>query len=168
MQDDLGRHRFGKGLFGWVLFIALAVMLFMLLNKPGGEYANVAVSDVFQQLKDGQVSYVSIEGERLVGEFRTPLALGQQGERVLKFQTALPPGSAADFATLRYLADNAQGAKVYVENNPNLLTNILVPLIPWLLIFGFIWFFVFRQLRRTAQRAPTPTPVVIVNPEARR
>src|SRR5206468_2909364 len=27
---------------------------------------------------------------------------------------------------------------------------ILVPLIPWLLIFGFIWFFVFRQLRNSA------------------
>src|SRR5437667_470076 len=28
--------------------------------------------------------------------------------------------------------------------------NILLPLIPWLLIFGFIWFFVFRQLRNSA------------------
>src|SRR5437667_9776892 len=28
--------------------------------------------------------------------------------------------------------------------------NILLPLIPWLLIIGFIWFFIFRQLRNSA------------------
>ena len=28
--------------------------------------------------------------------------------------------------------------------------NIILPFIPWLLIFGFIWFFVFRQLRNSA------------------
>ena len=31
----------------------------------------------------------------------------------------------------------------------NWVYNILLPVIPWLLIFGFIWFFVFRQLRRS-------------------
>jgi len=28
--------------------------------------------------------------------------------------------------------------------------NILLPLVPWLLILAFIWFFVFRQLRNSA------------------
>ena len=30
----------------------------------------------------------------------------------------------------------------------NWVNNILLPVIPWVLIFGVIWFFVFRQLRR--------------------
>jgi hypothetical protein len=38
-----------------------------------------------------------------------------------------------------------------------------VPLIPWLLIFGFIWFFVFRQLRMQGVRGQQPTPVYVVN-----
>ena len=38
----------------------------------------------------------------------------------------------------------------HAENNQNLLSTILIPLIPWLLIFAFIWFFVFRQLRNSA------------------
>jgi cell division protease FtsH len=40
--------------------------------------------------------------------------------------------------------------KVEAKNQSNLLMNILLPLVPWLLIFGFIWFFVFRQLRNSA------------------
>ena len=38
--------------------------------------------------------------------------------------------------------------------------------VTWLLILAFIWFFVFRQLRKNAA-ARTPMPVIIVNPEAR-
>src|SRR4051812_32199937 len=145
-----GGLRFGRGLFGWVLFIALAVMLFMLLNKSGAQYASVPVSEVFKQLKEDKVKEVTIDGDKLTGEFREPQAVGEKNERITKFQTALPVNSSTDFATLRYLIDNAQNAKVNVENSPNLLINILVPLIPWLLIFGFIWFFVFRQLRNSA------------------
>jgi ATP-dependent Zn protease len=165
MTNDLGRPAFGKGLFGWVLFIALAVMLFMLLNKTNAQYSPVAISDVLEQLKDGHVSYVTIDGDKLVGEFRSPLPLGEQRERIVRFQSPLPTGAGGEFATLQYLTDNAQGAKVYVENGPNLLMNILVPLIPWLLIFGFIWFFVFRQLRNVRKPGTPVEPmrVVVVN-----
>src|SRR5436853_7182689 len=41
-------------------------------------------------------------------------------------------------------------ASLRAEDNANLVVNILVPLIPWLLILAFIWFFVFRQLRNSA------------------
>lgn len=34
----------------------------------------------------------------------------------------------------------------------------IVPLVPWLLIFGFVWFFVFRQLRGSARKAFDSNP----------
>ena len=46
-----GGLRFGRGLFGWVLFIALAVMLFMLLSKSQMQYAHVALSDFYSRLE---------------------------------------------------------------------------------------------------------------------
>ncbi len=45
---------------------------------------------------------------------------------------------------------NRGDTKVDAENSSNLVTTILLPLVPWLLIFGFIWFFLFRQLRNSA------------------
>jgi ATP-dependent Zn protease len=58
-------------------------------------------------------------------------------------------GSNWDF--VRWLLENSRGtATVEIRNANNVLVNILLPLIPWLLIFGFIWFFVFRQLRKTS------------------
>jgi preprotein translocase subunit YajC len=54
-----------------------------------------------------------------------------------------------------------------VETSANLLVNVLLPLVPWFLIFAFIWFFVFRQLRRAQPGEPKPAPVYIVTPENR-
>ena len=76
-------------LFGWVLFIGLAVMLFMLMQRRPNMPAPA------------------------------PPAMPAMPGR--------PPAPV-----------------------PAPLLNIVLPLIPWLLIFGFIWFFVFRQLRKSS------------------
>jgi cell division protease FtsH len=145
-----GGLRVGRGLFGWVLFIALAVMLFMLLNKSQQQFAPVPLSDFISRLQDDKVSKLTIDGDKILGEFTKPEPIGEKGQSVGKFQTALPAGSSQTWELTKYILDNRKNAEVNVENSPNLLLNILVPLIPWLLIFGFIWFFVFRQLRNSA------------------
>src|SRR5213594_1734354 len=48
-----GGLRFGRGLLGWVLFIALAVMLFMLLSKQGGGYKTIPLSEFMNILEPG-------------------------------------------------------------------------------------------------------------------
>ena len=55
-----GGLRFGRGLFGWVLFVALAVMLFMLLQKNQLPYARIALSDFFSRLEADQVATLTI------------------------------------------------------------------------------------------------------------
>src|SRR4051795_1084218 len=45
-----GGLRFGRGLFGWVLFIGLAIMLFMLLNAKASSTKNLAWSEFYHVL----------------------------------------------------------------------------------------------------------------------
>ena len=40
------------------------------------------------------------------------------------------------------------------------MTDLLIQLTPWLLIFGFIWFFVFRKLRRRHERTLAADPTL--------
>ena len=42
--------RFGRGLMGWVLFIGLAIMLFMLLNQGNRGAKNLAWSEFYRAL----------------------------------------------------------------------------------------------------------------------
>ena len=134
--------------FGWVLFIALAIMLFMLLNKGSSQYALISVDEFASRLKSDRVQVVTVETDRLLGEFRQPEAIGPQGVLVQRFQVQLPTGTTQNWTFMQWLLDNRANAMVRVENSPNLLLQVIIPLIPWVLIFGFIWFFVFRNLRK--------------------
>src|SRR5687767_11184678 len=143
--------RFGRGLFGWVLFIALAVMLFMLLNKGSTQYASIPLSEFTTRLEQDRVETLTIETDKLLGQFRGDgERIGPKGEKVGKFQTALPAGANNTWEFTQWVLDHRKGAEIKVENSPNWLLQVIIPLIPWLLIFGFIWFFVFRQLRNSA------------------
>lgn len=80
------------------------------------------------------------------------------GSSSVTFSVTLPQGVTESWAFVQWVLDNRRDAQVTVDNNSSLLVNILVPLIPWLLIFGFIWFFVFRVLRRVQIQQPAPQP----------
>src|SRR5438552_9013191 len=98
-------------------------------------------------MKVDRVAYLDIGKDELFGEFRRPQVL--RGEQIAKFRVPLPEGTTSNWAFTQWLIENRGDAGLGVrDGGQNLLVNIFVPLIPWLLIFGFIWFFVFRQLRR--------------------
>ncbi|HZN65287.1 MAG TPA: ATP-dependent zinc metalloprotease FtsH, partial [Tepidisphaeraceae bacterium] len=196
-----GGLRFGRGLFGWVLFIGLAIMLFMLLSKQGShvkpiplsEFMNVvdpvgrgagsglvratapATSPAVSAIPNGpeqpasrpanpgptvapapaqasaprlKIEWITIEGDELTGKFEKQEAVA--GQRVEWFKVALPPNMSQDWAFQHWLWTKAGDARIDIKGTNSLVINILLPLIPWLLIFGFIWFFIFRQLRNSA------------------
>jgi ATP-dependent Zn protease len=135
-------------IFGWALFIFVALALVVLLNKPASSaYATIPLSDFTSRLDSDLVKVVEVRHDELIGEFKSTETIG--GDKVQKFRVVLPEGSTASWNFTPWLVEHRQNATVLAQNEPNLLLNILVPLIPWLLIFGFIWFFVFRQLRKS-------------------
>jgi len=136
-----------RGLFGWVVFIALAVLMFMVVNKSNTERPLVPFSSFQGALVSGKLQSVTISGDEIFGEFKTPQRVAGNPAPVQKFKTVVPTGMGASWGFMEWMLDHRQGADIVVENNQNLLLKVLVPLIPWLLIFGLIWFFVFRQTR---------------------
>jgi cell division protease FtsH len=152
-----------RRLVGWVIFIALAVLLLLLLNKSDNQHLQIPLSDFESRLKADRVQHVTIEGDNLVGDFRNAETFPQVSSPVRQFRVILPSGAGQDWRFVQWVLDNRSGAVVDVANNPNLLIDILVPLIPWLLIFAFLWFFVSRQMKNIQAQRP-PSPVYIVPP----
>jgi len=151
-NNNNGGMRFSRGLFGWFLFGSLCIMLFLLLQNSRGGHVTLTIGDVLTQGEQGNVKEYVIEGDQIKGEFKTPVAFpGVQAQQVTRFRADIPPNSGP--LMLGHLMEHRNGAELRAENSQNLLLTILVPLIPWLLIFGFIWFFVFRQLRNSASGA---------------
>src|SRR4051794_8865723 len=161
-----GGMKFGRGLVGWVLFVALAIMLFMLLKNQGKTYTTIPFNEFNTRLapdrppvaggaaaeKPGsqadKIESLRLEGDDLFGKFVKAEEIPEKGP-VTYFKVVLPPGSAT-YEMLKDISQRVGLAKFEVEPSNSLIINILLPLIPWLLIFGFIWFFVFRQLRNSA------------------
>src|SRR4051812_34031752 len=145
-----GGMRFGRGVFGWVLFIGLVVLLFMLVKQQGNAYVSVPMSDFWTQLTGGNVKELTIDGDEVKGTFLKTIH-SSDGKDVDRFISPLPVGVSMNWEFLQSILNASKDkAKVTVNNNQNLLLQVILPLIPWLLIFGFIWFFVFRQLRNSA------------------
>ena len=145
-----GGMRFSRGLFGWFLFLALCAALFLLLNNRGGQYISLNFGDVLHQLQEGNVKLLSMETDQIKGEFRQPVTFPGPGmSSVTRFRADVPPGSLSQQLGV-YIVQNRGPADLMAENSQNLLVTIIVPLIPWLLIFAFVWFFIFRQLRNSA------------------
>jgi cell division protease FtsH len=141
--------RVGRGLFGWVLFISLAIMLVMLLRSTTTTHQPIPISDFETLLSQNRIEEFTIDGNDIEGTVKDGVTIPGAGSTKY-FSTEYPEGT---FSNGSYLVDlmNKRGAtKVEAKNQSNLLMNILLPLVPWLLIFGFIWFFVFRQLRNSA------------------
>src|SRR5437016_2455175 len=86
-----GGIKFGRGLFGWVLFIGLAVMLFIILQNKGHGSVNIDISELKRQFKDGNVEVVTVDGDTLRGNFLRDITTA--GQKVHSFRTEVPQGS---------------------------------------------------------------------------
>jgi cell division protease FtsH len=151
-----GTLRFRNGLFGWLVFIGLAVMLVILVQNSKKQVTEIAWSSFKNALYDkdpqtgketnkGLIEAMKIENDELSGKFKEQQII--DGAKVTFFKAQFPPGFFSTSSGSLWLLDHAGGAKIEAENGNSFLLQFVVPLIPWILIFGFIWFFVFRQLR---------------------
>src|SRR5437870_7764368 len=95
--------KFGRGIFGWALFIGLAVMLFVFLkNTQGGTY-DVAWSDFQAQLLANNVKEIKLDTDEITGEFIAPPAFTNT---LVKFKTVLPSGVSTQFEFLKWLTEH--------------------------------------------------------------
>lgn len=148
-----GGMKFGRGLFGWVLFIGLAVMLFIVLQTNRKNQQDVSMTELETQANNKNIAELVVDGEIVRGKFGTPVQVGTSPNKAIQFRCEVPVGQVGSPWYMQWVQDlsrKSNNASLKAENNANLVMNLLLPLIPWLLIFAFIWFFVFRQLRNSA------------------
>ncbi len=73
--------RFGRGIFGWVLFIMLAIMLITLLHFKDKPSARMSLSDVQTKMDEGKVQSITVEGDDMTGTFVAPQPLAANRNR---------------------------------------------------------------------------------------
>lgn len=146
------------GLIGWALFIfiGLAVMFVMLMKQGRSNFPIVSLSQLSADIETGNVSIVNVSDDELTYVAAAP------GAPVVRVNLLQGMGKDWNFVHWLMADHNGKAATVNYDTNGNMVNNLILPLIPWLLIFFFCWLF-FARMLKIAMR---PRPVVIVNPEA--
>jgi len=168
-ESWLRRHRQVLLLVGAGL---AAFAVFALLSRPASRRAPAApelsLTDLSSHFDVGSVATVTVGEDELFGDFASPQFVGKV--QVTRFHVTLPTGTTSDWAFTAWLLANARQANVSAapKREESLAMTVLVPLIPWALIFAFLWFLFFRLSRQQRCTPAEPIRAVVVGPNDQR
>ncbi len=146
--------RMSRGIFSWIVILALGLMFLFMLNQNMSRKHKIEISQFWTHIRNGDIEKVTVQDNAIIGQFykgRVP-PNAPQGTR--EFETAYL-GIAQKIEDVRkdvetITAENGHPPVVFASRvNSNLLLNILLSTIPWLLLIAIIWFLLFRQLRQS-------------------
>ncbi|MCS7032457.1 MAG: ATP-dependent zinc metalloprotease FtsH, partial [Phycisphaerae bacterium] len=128
-------------------------MLFVLVQQQRNAADELSLSEFQAELtaEPSNVRDVVIEGDTISGNLNNPRKDAKVPNQTL-YKVVIPTGASTDWQFMQWLLElrGTRPIDIKVQNNQNLWINLLLPLIPWLLIFAIIYFFIFRQLRNSA------------------
>jgi cell division protease FtsH len=126
----------------WIIIALLLVALFNLFQSPnqGNGRVEVMYSEFSQQLNEGAVRDVTIQGNRIDGTFSDSR----------RFRTLVPPNTSN--LTTRLEEHNVQIDVQDPDGNMSPLLSILINWFPMLLLLA-VWIFFIRQMQSGSGRA---------------
>jgi len=136
--------KMSRNLVSWLVLLGLAMLLVALLNHSMGPNPEISISKFKEWVRDDQVQLVRIKEDGLIEGLRKE---PEAPNLPLQFRVAYPREAIDhDFLNEMVEAVRKGGGDVKYEKQ-NQFVLLLLSMLPWILIFGFIWFFIFRQLR---------------------
>ena len=138
--------RLSRNMVSWLVLLALAMALVAVLNDSLSPSHEFAINDFWKQVKNQNIDRVVIHEGGVVEGLMKQLPEGSPPNSSLQFRVDFPRGTI-DGEFLKELRESLPEDTVIKSQKPNQFLLVLVSTLPWLLVIGFIWFFVFRQLR---------------------
>ncbi len=135
--------KMSRGVMSWLLFVMIALMLVVLLNHSMDPRTKITWSEFCGYVEDGSIESLVLRDRSIYGELTSSEGAPDGAGR--RFEVPIRP-NVVDFEFDKWLRTSLPDAEIKIEED-SILMAVLINLLPWLLIFAFIWFVVFRQLR---------------------
>ena len=134
-----------RGVFGWMAFILCTLVLVMMVMNAVNKQRMLRWDQFKNEVRDGNIATAVIHEDKIIGTLKEVKEVDASNA----FRVDLPLSNTGDIREKisEEIIRTCPGAKVSFDNNSGYIANILMYLIPWILIFAFAWFFIFRQLR---------------------
>ncbi len=139
--------KMSRNMISWIVLMGLALLLVALLQSTMLTPQDVSISEFDALVRNDNVKEIVLKEDEYIEGTKRHLTEGEPAGTPLEFRVAYPrQGIDGAFLEKMIVAVREGGGDVKYEKQ-NQFVILLVSMLPWLLIFGFIWFFIFRQLR---------------------
>jgi len=133
--------KMNRGVFAWLLLIGLAIALFVFLSRAQHQAAEKKFGELKNYVKQNDVEEVLIKGDRMIATLKEGVQGANQPRKIFVVISA----ESQELLVRELIRAGGEGLIKYEE--PSVWGPLLISFLPWLLIFGLIWFFLFRGLR---------------------
>ena len=142
--------RMSRNAFSWILIFGLALMLLFMLNNSMNRAHEISITDWERHLKNGEVDTIVAKNHSFSGRMRTKFKDADTDQYIVKYPLA---GEFEEFrqrVERLWTESHAPGEPYDIswEEDSNVLLSILLSVLPWMVLIGLAYFFLFRQLRQ--------------------
>ncbi|MEK6676208.1 MAG: ATP-dependent zinc metalloprotease FtsH [Planctomycetota bacterium] len=137
--------RVPRNLASWLVLLGLAMVLVALLNSSFASPETISISKFESWVEAKEIKTVQIKPDGVLEGVRTGPEHDAPAGKSLQFRVLYPP-EAIDSELVQRLRKSLPDAEVF-SDRPNQFMVVLVNLLPWLLLFAFVWFVIFRQIK---------------------
>jgi cell division protease FtsH len=143
------RMRMSRGVMSWIGFLLIALMIALVVSQGYQAPERLTIDEFWSRAANNDFDEIVISDDAISGKFREGVQ-GRPSGRAAKphFDVVYRADKVTELEEkLRTLCPTT---KIRYEPSNAPFIQSLLGIVPWILIFGFIWFFVFRQLRSSA------------------
>lgn len=137
--------KFSRNVVSWLILLGVAMVLVGLLNDSMAAPKEISISEFRKLVANKQISKIIIHEDGSIDGLKTGPVAGAAPDALPSFKVVFPR-QAIDSEFLAKLNEDLPKTDISYQK-PNQFLIALLSMLPWILIFGFIWFFIFRQLR---------------------
>ena len=132
------RPRMPKGIMLWlVVVVAVVIMTSFSTYTPFGHGPRrLSLQQFNDEVKAGTIKTAKVQGRLITGQLA-------EGGETGKFRVSVTE-RYLDSGKLDYLAEKIPDFRI---EPPSIMREVLLPMIPWLVFLGLLWFVLFRQMR---------------------
>jgi cell division protease FtsH len=131
----------GRGLFGWLILIGLFVMVVVFLSNSQSKASKKTPGELLNLIESSQVERVIFRDDKIEAELSRTMQNPPPNHRV--YVDVSPEGK--DYLYKKIMDSHPR--LVVEDPGSNIFLQLLLSMLPWMILFGFIWFFLFRGLR---------------------
>ncbi len=137
--------KMSRNVVSWLILLGLAMVLVALLNQSLPLTPAISISEFDKLVKNHEIKKLVLKEDGVIEGMRK--TVDGEPNAVPGFRLDYPREAIdKDFMDEVVSSVRDAGGEVKYEKQ-NQLVLLLLSMLPWILIFGFVWFFLFRQIR---------------------